>query len=189
MANTRVHRSGSTFQLLTAGPLPKTYRLVYVSKTSPKLAAKRSAKFLRIHFRFTSDSIQIQFRWCSIHEIGPLRYPSGYHELTFQNDFVDPDTDLRGIRGIRRAFNPQTNTLIAKMVTHEHQKVVQDKYEWDHTNGQAQLSQHIEIRENDIGDKVSVYLEEIILAIYLVRYRLLAAILENTLPNNYRDNR
>ncbi|KAJ9482461.1 hypothetical protein VN97_g10971 [Penicillium thymicola] len=177
-------------------------------------------------------------------------------ERTFQNDFVNPDTDLHDIRGIRCTFNPQTNALIAKMVTQEHEQVTDalndeikialdpmglrratfsyrsvnidvggrskqpdwaigpgqpppgtqkrptvvaevaisqtrrtlqqdielwlnpsrgnvniaiaikanrtrplitiDKYEWDHTNGQAQLSQHIEVRENDKGDKVSV---------------------------------
>ncbi|KAJ5426525.1 hypothetical protein N7465_001595 [Penicillium sp. CMV-2018d] len=31
-----------------------------------------------------------------------------------------------------------------------------DKYEWDDANGQAQLSQHIEIRESDTGDEVRV---------------------------------
>ncbi|KAJ9484736.1 hypothetical protein VN97_g8641 [Penicillium thymicola] len=37
--------------------------LLYKDSLTPKLAAKRSANFLQIHFRFTSDSIQIQFRF------------------------------------------------------------------------------------------------------------------------------
>ncbi|CAI7621256.1 unnamed protein product [Penicillium palitans] len=43
-------------------------------------------------------------------------------ESTFQNDFVNPNAE--GIRGIRCTFNPQTNTLIAKMITPEHHQVV-----------------------------------------------------------------
>ncbi|KUM56256.1 hypothetical protein ACN42_g10965 [Penicillium freii] len=43
-------------------------------------------------------------------------------DSTFQNDFVDPNTIP--IHGIRCTFNPQTNTLIVKMVTHEHHQVV-----------------------------------------------------------------
>ncbi|KAJ9482239.1 hypothetical protein VN97_g11205 [Penicillium thymicola] len=35
--------------------------LPYKDSPTPKLAAKRSANFLQIHFRFTSDSLQIQF--------------------------------------------------------------------------------------------------------------------------------
>ncbi|KOS40777.1 hypothetical protein ACN38_g8372 [Penicillium nordicum] len=177
-------------------------------------------------------------------------------ERAFQNDFVDPDTDLHDIRGIRCTFNPQTNTLIAKMITQEHEQVTDalndeiktaldpmglrlatfsyrevnndlngiskqpdwglgprhpppgtgrrptvvaeitisqtrtrlqrdidlwldtsrgnagiaiaiktnrtwplitiDKYEWDHANRQAQISQHIEIRESDTCGKVRV---------------------------------
>ncbi|KAJ5209179.1 hypothetical protein N7449_003558 [Penicillium cf. viridicatum] len=175
-------------------------------------------------------------------------------DSTFQNDFVDPDTEP--IRGIRCTFNPQTNTLVVKMVTPEHHQVVKafdkvvdsalasmgldwdtfsygevnikvngsskqpdwglgsrharpgikrrptvvaeigisqtrprlqreidlwldpsrgnvnvaiairatrtrplitmDKYEWDHVNGQVQLSQHIEVQESDSGDEVRV---------------------------------
>ncbi|KAJ9482427.1 hypothetical protein VN97_g11006 [Penicillium thymicola] len=33
-----------------------------IDSPTPKLAAKRSANFLQIQFRFTSDSVQIQFR-------------------------------------------------------------------------------------------------------------------------------
>ncbi|KAJ9486162.1 hypothetical protein VN97_g7168 [Penicillium thymicola] len=35
--------------------------LLYKDSPTPKLAAKRSANFLQIQFRFTSDSLQIQF--------------------------------------------------------------------------------------------------------------------------------
>ncbi|KAJ9483678.1 hypothetical protein VN97_g9716 [Penicillium thymicola] len=47
--------------------VPSLYRttmynsLPYRDSPTPKLAAKRSANFLQIHFRFTSDSLQIQF--------------------------------------------------------------------------------------------------------------------------------
>ncbi|CAI7636513.1 unnamed protein product [Penicillium viridicatum] len=43
-------------------------------------------------------------------------------DSTFQTDFVDPNTIP--IRGIRCTFNPQTNTLIVKMMTFEHLQVV-----------------------------------------------------------------
>ncbi|KAJ9481422.1 hypothetical protein VN97_g12061, partial [Penicillium thymicola] len=39
--------------------------LLYKDSPTPKLAAKRSANFLQIQFRFNSDSIQIQFRFNS----------------------------------------------------------------------------------------------------------------------------
>ncbi|KOS37673.1 hypothetical protein ACN38_g11521 [Penicillium nordicum] len=35
--------------------------LSYKDSPTPKLAAKKSTNFLRIHFRFTTDSLQIQF--------------------------------------------------------------------------------------------------------------------------------
>ncbi|OQD71890.1 hypothetical protein PENPOL_c001G00085 [Penicillium polonicum] len=44
-------------------------------------------------------------------------------DSTFQNDFVDPNTIP--IHGIRCTFNPQTNTLIVKIMTPEHQQVAQ----------------------------------------------------------------
>ncbi|KAJ9482340.1 hypothetical protein VN97_g11101, partial [Penicillium thymicola] len=39
--------------------------LSYKDSSTPKLAAKRSANFLRIQFRSNLDSIQIQFRFNS----------------------------------------------------------------------------------------------------------------------------
>ncbi|KOS36636.1 hypothetical protein ACN38_g12607, partial [Penicillium nordicum] len=36
--------------------------LPYNQSPTPKLAGKRSANFLQIQFRFSSDSVQIQFR-------------------------------------------------------------------------------------------------------------------------------
>ena len=48
------------------------------------------------------------------------------------------------------------NVAIAIKVNRTRPLITMDKYEWNHANGQAQLSQHIEIRESDTGDEVRV---------------------------------
>ena len=47
------------------------------------------------------------------------------------------------------------NVAIAIKANRTRPLITIDKYEWDHGNGQAQISQHIEIRESDIGGQVS----------------------------------
>ncbi|KAJ9482238.1 hypothetical protein VN97_g11206 [Penicillium thymicola] len=60
------------------------------------------------------------------------------------------------LRDIELWPDPSRGNAIAIKANRTRPLITMDKYEWDLTNGQAQLSQHIKIRENDTGDKVSV---------------------------------
>lgn len=49
-----------------------------------------------------------------------------------------------------------TNVAIAVKANRTRSTITLDKYEWDHASGQAQSSQHIEIRESDTVDESGV---------------------------------
>lgn len=95
-----------------------------------------------------------------LHWLSPRHPPPGTtNRPTVVVEIAISQTRTRLQRDIDLRVNPNrgnANVAIAIKANRTRPLITIDKYGWDYDNGQAQISQHMEIRDSDTSDQVSV---------------------------------